>query len=66
MVFVDAKSEQDDLEELRQHRWMNLEEEIRERHREDLLQVLAYPRSPTARLRLPVWCILAHLKFGIP
>ena len=27
---------------MQEHRWTNLEEEIRERHRADLLQVLAY------------------------
>jgi hypothetical protein len=40
-VFVDAKYK-DHWEALQQHRWLDLEEEIRERHREDLLQVLAY------------------------
>jgi 5-methylcytosine-specific restriction endonuclease McrBC regulatory subunit McrC len=41
MIYVDAKYKAH-WEELRQHRWMDLEAEIRERHREDLLQVLAY------------------------
>jgi hypothetical protein len=41
MIFIDAKYK-DHMEELRLHRWGEIEEEIRERHREDLLQVLAY------------------------
>lgn len=40
-VFVDAKYK-DHWEALQQHRWLELEEEVRERHRDDLLQVLAY------------------------
>ena len=40
-IFIDAKYK-DHWEELQQHRWLEIEEEIRERHREDLLQVLAY------------------------
>lgn len=41
VIFVDAKYK-DHWEELRQHRWQDIEAEVRERHREDLLQVLAY------------------------
>lgn len=57
VVFVDAKYK-DHWEELRQHRWLQLEEEIRERHREDLLQVLAYStlsdrKATTACLAYP-------------
>jgi hypothetical protein len=57
VVFVDAKYK-DHWEELRQNRWMTLEEEIRERHREDLLQVLAYStlsdrKATTACLAYP-------------
>jgi hypothetical protein len=57
VIFVDAKYK-DHWEELRQHRWMDLEEEIRERHREDLLQVLAYStlsdrKATTACLAYP-------------
>lgn len=40
-MFVDAKYK-DHWEALQQHRWLDLEEEVRERHRDDLLQVLAY------------------------
>jgi predicted DNA binding protein len=32
----------DHLESLQQHRWLELGDEVRERHRADLLQVLAY------------------------
>jgi hypothetical protein len=42
VILVDAKYK-DRWEELRQHRWLQLEEEIRERHREDLLQVFDIP-----------------------
>ncbi len=57
MIYVDAKYKAH-WEELRQHRWMDLEAEIRERHREDLLQVLAYSSlshkaSTTACLAYP-------------
>ncbi len=57
VIYVDAKYK-DHWEELRQHRWMDLEAEIRERHREDLLQVLAYSslsdkKSTTACLAYP-------------
>jgi hypothetical protein len=40
-IIVDAKYKQH-WEEMQDHRWLNLAEEIRERHRADLLQVLAY------------------------
>lgn len=57
VVFVDAKYK-DHWEELRQHCWLELEEKIRERHREDLLQVLAYStlsdrKATTACLAYP-------------
>ena len=57
VLYVDAKYK-DHWEELRQHRWMDLEEEIRERHRGDLLQVLAYStlsdrKATTACLAYP-------------
>ena len=38
---MDAKYK-DHLEALQKHRWLDLEEDVRERHRDDLLQVLAY------------------------
>ena len=40
-IFVDAKYK-DHWETLQYQRWSNLENELRERHRDDLLQVLAY------------------------
>lgn len=57
VIIVDAKYK-DHWEELRQHRWLQLEDEIRERHREDLLQVLAYStlsdrKATTACLAYP-------------
>lgn len=45
-VIIDAKYKQH-WEEMQEHRWSNLEEEIRERHRADLLQVLAYANLST-------------------
>jgi hypothetical protein len=45
-VIVDAKYKEH-WEEMQQTRWTNLDEEIRERHREDLLQVLAYANLST-------------------
>jgi hypothetical protein len=45
-VIVDAKYKQH-WEEMQADRWLNLEEEIRERHRADLLQVLAYANLST-------------------
>jgi hypothetical protein len=40
-IFVDAKYK-DHWEVFQQQRWKNLETELQERHRDDLLQVLAY------------------------
>jgi 5-methylcytosine-specific restriction endonuclease McrBC regulatory subunit McrC len=40
-VIIDAKYK-DHWEEMQRRRWTDLEEELRERHRADLLQVLAY------------------------
>lgn len=40
-IFVDAKYK-DHLDALQRHRWSELEDDLRERHRDDLLQVLAY------------------------
>ncbi|MGB7794333.1 MAG: hypothetical protein WBL39_24320 [Terrimicrobiaceae bacterium] len=56
-IFIDAKYK-DHWEALRQHRWLDLEEEIRKRHRDDLLQVLAYStlsesKATTACLAYP-------------
>ncbi len=45
-VIVDAKYKEH-WEEMQRHRWTNLAEEIRERHRDDLLQVLAYANLST-------------------
>jgi hypothetical protein len=48
-LIVDAKYKRH-WEELQQRSWMNVEEELREQHRNDLLQVLAYAnlaRTPT-------------------
>ena len=45
-VIVDAKYKEH-WEEMQRNRWTNLDEEIRERHREDLLQVLAYANLST-------------------
>jgi hypothetical protein len=53
-VIVDAKYK-DHWEEMQTRRWATLEEEIRERHREDLLQVLAY--SAIARTRDVMVCL---------
>jgi hypothetical protein len=48
-VIVDAKYKEH-WEEMQRTRWTNLDEDIREHHREDLLQVLAYANlSTTAR-----------------
>ena len=41
LVIVDAKYKEH-WEEMQERRWADLEEEIRERHRADLLQVIAY------------------------
>jgi McrBC 5-methylcytosine restriction system component len=40
-IIVDTKYK-DHWEEMQEQRWSNLEEDLRERHRADLLQVLAY------------------------
>ncbi|HUA35588.1 MAG TPA: hypothetical protein VMA09_18405 [Candidatus Binataceae bacterium] len=53
-VIVDAKYK-DHWEEMQDRRWTNLDEELRERHRDDLLQVLAY--STIARTRRVVVCL---------
>ncbi len=47
VILVDAKYK-DHWEELSLHRWGELAETIRERHREDLLQVLAYASTQDA------------------
>ena len=56
-IFVDAKYK-DHWDALQHHRWMDLEDELRERHRDDLLQVLAYStlsdsKATTACLAYP-------------
>jgi hypothetical protein len=56
-IFVDAKYK-DHLEDLQRSRWMDLEDELRNRHRDDLLQVLAYStlsdsKATTACLAYP-------------
>jgi 5-methylcytosine-specific restriction endonuclease McrBC regulatory subunit McrC len=45
-VILDAKYKQH-WEEMQERRWLDLEKEIRERHRADLLQVLAYANLST-------------------
>ena len=71
-VYVDAKYK-DHWEALEQHRWLDLEEEIRERHRDDLLQVLAYStlsesKAITACLAYPcsldTWASLKERRIG--
>jgi hypothetical protein len=47
-IIVDAKYKEH-WEEMQEHRWANLEELVRERHRADLLQVLAYANLASAR-----------------
>lgn len=47
-VIVDAKYKTH-WEEMQERRWGELEDELRERHRADLLQVLAYANLSTAR-----------------
>jgi hypothetical protein len=57
-VIVDAKYK-DHWEEMQETRWRNLDEELRERHRSDLLQVLAYStiaRSPRVLVCLAYPC----------
>jgi 5-methylcytosine-specific restriction endonuclease McrBC regulatory subunit McrC len=51
---VDAKYKQH-WEEMQNRRWRDLEDELRERHRADLLQVLAY--STIARTRKVLVCL---------
>ena len=46
-VIIDAKYKEH-WEEMQEHRWGDLEEQIRERHRNDLLQVLAYANVTSA------------------
>jgi hypothetical protein len=53
-VIVDAKYKQH-WEEMQNRRWRDLEDELRERHRADLLQVLAY--STIARTRKVLVCL---------
>jgi hypothetical protein len=45
-IIVDAKYK-DHWEEMQERQWNNLEDELRERHRADLLQVLAYSTAVT-------------------
>jgi hypothetical protein len=45
-IIVDAKYKEH-WEEMQRTRWTNLDEDIRERHREDLFQVLAYANLST-------------------
>lgn len=45
-VIIDAKYKEH-WEEMQDQRWANLDEELRERHRADLLQVLAYANLST-------------------
>jgi hypothetical protein len=47
-VIVDAKYKRH-WEELQQHSWARVEEELREQHRHDLLQVLAYGNLATTQ-----------------
>jgi McrBC 5-methylcytosine restriction system component len=57
-VIVDAKYK-DHWEEMQEHRWLNLDEDLRERHRADLLQVLAYStiaRTPNVLVCLAYPC----------
>ncbi len=57
-VIIDAKYK-DHWEKLQSSSWINLAEEIRQRHREDLLQILAYStvaRSPSALICLAYPC----------
>jgi hypothetical protein len=53
-IIVDAKYKEH-WEEMQQRRWSDLEEELRERHRADLLQVLAY--STVARTPRVLVCL---------
>ena len=71
-LYVDAKYK-DHWEALEQHRWLDVKEEIRERHRDDLLQVLAYStlsenKAITACLAYPcsldTWASLKERRIG--
>jgi 5-methylcytosine-specific restriction endonuclease McrBC regulatory subunit McrC len=53
-LIVDAKYKEH-WEEMQERRWSDLEEELRERHRADLLQILAY--STIARTRKILVCL---------
>jgi hypothetical protein len=53
-IIVDAKYKEH-WEEMQERRWTDLEEELRERHRADLLQVLAY--STVARKPKVLVCL---------
>jgi hypothetical protein len=53
-LIVDAKYKRH-WEELQQHSWANVEEQLREQHRNDLLQVLAY--ANLARTRQVIACL---------
>ncbi len=53
-IIIDAKYKEH-WEDLQQRRWTDLEEELRERHRADLLQVLAY--STVARTPKVLVCL---------
>jgi hypothetical protein len=53
-IIVDAKYKEH-WEEMQERRWSDLEEELRERHRADLLQVLAY--STVARTPKVLVCL---------
>jgi 5-methylcytosine-specific restriction endonuclease McrBC regulatory subunit McrC len=55
-IIVDAKYKEH-WEDMQERRWTDLEEEIRERHRADLLQVLAYS---TVALKAKVLVCLAY------
>ena len=54
-VIVDAKYKRH-WEELQQHSWWRVEEELREQHRNDLLQVLAY--ANLARTSTVIVCLV--------
>ena len=53
-IIIDAKYKEH-WEDMQQRRWADLEEELRERHRADLLQVLAY--STVARTSRVLVCL---------
>lgn len=61
-MIVDAKYKRH-WEEMQQHSWANLEEQLREQHRNDLLQVLAYAnlaRTPRVIACLAYPCTLQN------